>query len=507
MQLGNGMLHPLPYDTSIKRIQIEFSPSTLLLFEEFVPLEYRQQLISGPSNGRKRLPSLFSSSSPGSPSTKSMNKKSSKKNLAVASSAASVGSRISRNAAAEVEFEGLLRGDGGRKTKVIRLGGTPEIVTSPAPSFPLSKTISPASSSKPQSTPITPSKSSSSTDSRRRFRINTPLSTPRKSIISGIPSEATTVDFETRLASLDSDAYEEYPVVGGISQQQDDDSWVDILVGSQERRMANQQFVVNGKRGAGARGYGGDPDLVSMDVEEAMKGVPRDMSASPEVAEIAPPPRTVFQSIQDDGYGEEDESVEIETVPRRPQSSHSSHTEKSYRRDEIDLGTDDEEDRESQRPKKLGYFDLHPERRPPPSLTSQHDDNDDPRERFHADSDSEDDEVVIRDVTVRALPTVPAIVTPITTPPTGETKSKTASLIEMYREKEKGTTSPVAPSKIPILAAAAASSSPAKSPSPALAPPEVIPPTIVAIEEGRASPARYVHGAPLHNVLEEEEEE
>jgi hypothetical protein len=34
------------------------------------------------------------------------------------------------------------------------------------------------------------------------------------------------------------------------------------------------------------------------------------------------------------------------------------------------------------------------------------------------------------------------------------------------------------------------------------------PPVIVATEEnGRASPARHVHGAPLHNVMEEEEEQ
>lgn len=43
---------------------------------------------------------------------------------------------------------------------------------------------------------------------------------------------------------------------------------------------------------------------------------------------------------------------------------------------------------------------------------------------------------------------------------------------------------------------------------------ELVPPSKVglgigddAVDAGRASPGRYIHGAPLHNVLEEEEEE
>ncbi|KAF9050962.1 hypothetical protein BDZ89DRAFT_1056868 [Hymenopellis radicata] len=492
---------------------IEFSPKSLILFEEFVPLEYRQQLGSAGTTTRRRLPSLFSSNASPTNSSKSMRKKNSKKNLA-ASFNGSASTRTSKNAAAEVEFEGLLRGEGGRKTKVIRLGGAPEIVTSPAQSFPLTKTITPIASPKSQANPMTPSKSGSS-DTKRRFRLNTTsITTPRKSIVSGIPSEATSVDFETRIASLDSDAYEEYPVInGGTTDRRDEDSWVDILVGSQERRMAGQEYRANGSSKRNARGFGEDPDLVSLEIEEALKGVPRDMSASPEVMaprSVVPPP------VDDGGYGDEDESVEIETVPRRPQSSHSSHTERSYRHEDVEDEEPVEEDEvKSAPPRRLTYFDLHPDRRPSHPVDENEHHDDDPRARFRADSDSEDEgQVEVRDVTPRSLPPVPALVTPPTNASDGSVKSKTAALIEMYREKEKGS-SPVAVSKSPSMTPSPTPSSNAELPSPSPvrglpaspSPPEGISPPAISDDEGRASPARYVHGAPLHNVIEEEEEE
>ncbi len=513
MQLGHSASSHTLIEESTDRLQIEFRPNTLILFEEFVPLEYRQQLGSAGSTTRRRLPSLFSSnSSPTSTASKSTRKKNSKKNLAPSLNG-SASTRTSKNAAAEVEFEGLLRGEGGRKTKVIRLGGAPEIVTSPAQSFPLTKTITPIASPKSQARPMTPSKSGSS-DTKRRFRLNTTsITTPRKSIVSGIPSEATSVDFETRMASLDSDAYEEYPVInGGTTERRDEDSWVDILVGSQERRMAGQEYRANGSSKRNAKGYGGDPDLVSLEIEEALKGVPRDMSASPEVMaprSVVPPP------VDDGGYGDEDESVEIETVPRRSQSSHSSHTERSYRHEEVEDDEPVEEDEAKPAPRRLTYFDLHPDRRPSHPVAENEHHDDDPRARFRADSDSEDEgQVEVRDVTPRSLPSVPAIVTPPSNGSDGSVKSKTAALIEMYREKEKGS-SPVLGSKSPSMTPSPTPSLNAELPSPSPvrglpaspSPPEAISPPAISGDEGRASPARYVHGAPLHNVIEEEEEE
>ena len=138
-----------------------------------------------------------------------------------------------------------------------------------------------------------------------------------------------------------------------------------------------------------------------------------------------------------------------------------------------------------------------------------------------------------------------------TTPTRG---SKTAALIEMYRERERTgsvpqTSNPVAPlnvvSRLPVRSASLPVKDkevppPPPAPSPAVAtpvasvklpapadpsPPKVTPPRTPSPQEpealdvlapalvsakgdpGRISPARYVHGAPLQNVLEEEEEE
>jgi hypothetical protein len=108
--------------------------------------------------------------------------------------------------------------------------------------------------------------------------------------------------------------------------------------------------------------------------------------------------------------------------------------------------------------------------------------------------------------------------------------SKTAALIEMYRERERNTPPKPAgsaplppaatpqPSRLPVrsltkeggsLSApqerATATASPIPTPPIELTLTE--PTRIVLEESGRTSPARYVHGAPLHNVVEEEEEE
>jgi len=109
------------------------------------------------------------------------------------------------------------------------------------------------------------------------------------------------------------------------------------------------------------------------------------------------------------------------------------------------------------------------------------------------------------------------------------TTSKTAALIEMYRERERSTppkpagpalippVAPLQPSRLPVRSVGKEGGSlptpqeranVTSSPVPPL-PIEITladPTRIVLEESGRASPARYVHGAPLHNVVEEEEE-
>jgi hypothetical protein len=143
--------------------------------------------------------------------------------------------------------------------------------------------------------------------------------------------------------------------------------------------------------------------------------------------------------------------------------------------------------------------------------------------------------------TLTQTPVVRQVNTTLPTPPTPTnghgalpvTPSKTAALIEMYRERERGGTTPVAatpiivaplaPSRLPVRNAslgkdvtplpqvpllAVPTPTTKVSPKPSSPEPELTDvPRIIPLEDtGRNSPARYIHGAPLHNVIEEEEE-
>ncbi|KAG7442004.1 uncharacterized protein BT62DRAFT_1011045 [Guyanagaster necrorhizus] len=524
---------------------IEFQPDALLLFEEFVPLEYRQQIGSSSSgSSRRRLPSLFL---PTSPSSRVKTK--SKKDKTERSKPKELNPKTSFK---EVEFEGLLKGDGNRKTKVITLGSkdmqTHTMIGSPSevePPPPMLQSLSHESSARSDDSSLTASTIGGTPSNRRRFRLGgsgTPTNggsvMGRKSLIGSLPpAEYSSVDFETRLASLDGeDVYEDYPPFDGMPRKREfaDDAWVDILVGTQERRMAGQEYGGRGK------GRGEDVDLVSLEVEKALKGV-RNLSQSPESQ------RTERIPVRN----EEEESIEVERVPsrlamndyvddpRHPQYYDDSldydadgplvteqsiqslhydrHEDEEDERDTVEQEQEQEEEEKEEPeprpapPKRPGYFDLHPERRPVAQLNG---DGEDPRARFGHDSDSEDEH---SGPGIRPLPRVPPIInldeepSPSTAPL--KVPSKTAALIEIYRERERnGGASQVAPPKalptptpklvtipVPVEEEAVEESEEDVSP-----PPRV---PVIDEDQGRASPGRYVHGAPLHNVLEEEEEE
>lgn len=221
--------------------------------------------------------------------------------------------------------------------------------------------------------------------------------------------------------------------------------------------------------------------------------------------------------------------------------------------------TEKEEVAPASRPRRVGYFDLHPERRREVIPGAE----DDPRTRIaYDDSDSEVDyprkdsldwsqqdgdnerdlraPVPVQNITPpRALPSKPDVrpspphtngegLLPspiITQPQQTPTKSKTSSLIEMYREKEKAAIQP-APQPARLSPQPPASPQPIPqhqirplpSPIPKPGPSSIPPPPPRTPSPGPAEdlPAqydqspngfgRYVHGAPLHNVVEEEEE-
>ncbi|KIK58925.1 hypothetical protein GYMLUDRAFT_245700 [Collybiopsis luxurians FD-317 M1] len=425
----------------------------------------------------------------------------------------------------------------------------------------------------------------------------------------------------------------------------DDDTWVDIVVPS----------MGGASSGNGEGRKPRDPDEASQEVARVLNAVRGgqpyglDDESDFEDGRHAPPTKEVRGSEYSD-------DIEVQTVPRKglvhPEDEyHDLRPENGngyldYEEDKSDLDEEEEPEDKPVVPKqRLGYFDLHPERRPASleilkqprdtavatigSIESEDhygDDDEDPRARYAYGSDDEHeheegtaerprdlDKLYAakvqppkereRDKSSRPLPTLPpngpsaSVPTsssptptppaPVPTPPskpniltatTSGTPGKTAALIEMYREREKkSTTSPTlnspqpkvpavspssspAPSRIPVKAglpsipspapSASAPSSKLNAPSPPLSLPtspaapvpvakpaskasavpstvginsefddeddgareanleELIPPTKIGVDDsGRGSPGRYVHGAPLHNVLEEEEEE
>ncbi|TFK24469.1 hypothetical protein FA15DRAFT_655895 [Coprinopsis marcescibilis] len=569
--------------------------TTLILYEEFVPLEYRQQLAL-PSKSRRRLPSLFSPSS----------KKQWKQAATLNGQPYVLGNVPRSQSFRELEFEGLLQGS--NATKVISLSKRdtqrlpsanppsrtpanapplPDLPIPPAPARPAPTPVLSVSTSPRLANPSPPpppksdelsGESQVSTPSQKRSRFRLPVSPNVRRSMMGPPAEYSTVEFETRMASYSDDEY------NGDSNEPEDvkqkrresrpDAWVDILVGTHERRMGGQDAAlldpVDRRRGAHLRKS--DPDMASLEVAQVLAAVEAGRRS---VSPSSVPDEQVYgigEGLRvDRDYGV-DRHVFGEVDERRVRHMSSSEDLTS---EEAGLAYDgatnegsvDEEvgtimnaRQMAKEGRRLGYFDLHPERRT--ALTvSRHEE--DPRDVISRDSvfDDGDDAGVALDESPkrpegrRPLPAPPVpgapvtpsravpdikittnadLSSPIEKSPSGEGKgptSKTAALIEMYREKERSSTVPVtaplnvvpipvAPlnvSRLPVRTAslpaapkapAAVVATPSPTPSPKASPPEVLPVLVPAGEDpGRVSPARYVHGAPLHNVIEEEEED
>ncbi|KAF4588102.1 hypothetical protein EYR38_010067 [Pleurotus pulmonarius] len=616
------------------------SAATMILFEEFIPLEYRQKLRAAlGSSSRRRLPSLFSSASQATVSSPSKSKQ-----WKTASSTANGRGYAgpltpSRH---DAEFDTMLRG--GSVTKVISLsgGGARTITTSPLPVSSNDRSSTPRPQGIPQlytrdeardgeSPPPPPP--SSAKKSRFKFSTGLPVSPHPAKKGTYPPAEYSSVEFETRLASYSDE--ERNSGGDGVAdeaekqkrRQSRDDAWVDILVATHNRRMGGQEAEMRAP-GERRRRVGPDPELASLEVAQVLASVQQERSMSPlsddelerrfGATEEAPvsQPVSVFDSLQDADVDE------IQTVPRTRGGLVESVDDRDTLEYASSLGAEPVMDPTPEEvvlpPRRgLGYFDLHPDRRP--ALNSPEDDED-PRHRLaYMDSDDEGGndnepvtppqpvEVSLQPVApLRPLPKVPPVraVSPVASPavsplvpkpkseiptsvkieqpkpaqrdhspakadlpriPSIPTASpianghhqgngisnghvaevdkaplgaKTAALIEMYRERErsvspKPSTLPPTPIAPPVLQTPSRLPVPVRAPlltkdtvpaaAPILAPQQIAipahvpvtavdlspvePPRVVIEETGRASPARYVHGAPLHNVMEEEEEE
>ncbi|OJA17851.1 hypothetical protein AZE42_08897 [Rhizopogon vesiculosus] len=569
---------------------------TLVLFEEFVPLEYRQQLAKD-TGGKRRLPFPFLS-----PSGKSRPWKP----AATLNGRPYVVGHVPKCPSyREVEFEGLLRSNGSKVLSLNKPGTSGSgntispatagvlspVTTEERPATPLptpaaqpTVTIStplytqlreetgndklPALPAKEKSKELKLERSTSDsplspTSARKlasRFRVHP--SFRRSGIVPPEYAEAI-VDFETRLASYSDDELNN--VTSSSTGERDneakrrsrDDAWVDILVATHHRRMVGQDVEIR-QRAARAK-VSQDPAIASLEVAQVLAGVGRARSPITDDEPEPIPEPAAAPSIKS-------EDVDVDSVMSYPKTVTSSVK------------------------KRLGYFDLHPERRPPPSPkpmgVGEDSDGDEevrygspdmpPLSKFpipantdrsaypqplRGSMDTEESdyaptstnsyqdvsELAYEDhratkekesahprVETIALPQVMA--TAPMTPEKGEKeRTRTAALIEMYREREKksSTTTPLPTLRVPVRSA-----SPPTPTKDAILPPVPVtqPETVVVtpadeiVEEpvvatdlqdeeylqplnllydgtGRDSPGRYVHGAPLHNVIEEEEEE
>ncbi|KAH0580415.1 hypothetical protein H2248_001917 [Termitomyces sp. 'cryptogamus'] len=601
--------------------------TSLILFEEFVPLEYRQQLAIPPSARRRRLPSLFTTSLK-SPSTKSKSKSKSKsssmttytntkgwKQAPTLNGRPYVVGHVPRSPTSrEVEFEEILRRDAG--TKVIRLGAResvppsvqmeaepeeeeperkkkisgplyvePHVETERAPA-PAPKSDSAHSQSESESTG-----SGSAKRSRGLFRlpVNVPVSVNVTGGGGGGVSPA-----RRRVGAAGEWEFEfEFGTGRGEGRAEGDEAWVDILVG---RRGGGVEL---GKDLELDKDKDKDPDVVSREVERVLAGV-RDQTRERERAV------SIGSRVDGDSEGGLDRFY-VERV-----SEESRYTDEREEQHE-----EAQQTQQTQQPRRrMGYFDLHPERR----IVGRGCEDEEGEGEEEGKERGLGGRAVVRKLPVppaHAPPSpVPVIkIEPYTVDPQSQSQSqkhalakqpaspnghghghghghaqpapaaapisKTAALIEMYRERERASslksgsvsmaapmtapmtaqvptqvpttpTTPTTPTQVqvqvpttptqmpmpttPTQTQPQASQLPARSSSlmkeggggvvPLAAPvpkvavqalvgPGPLEPPRVGGEgtgtgmgtAGRASPGRYVHGAPLHNVLEEEEEE
>ncbi|KAH8995933.1 hypothetical protein EDB92DRAFT_1942827 [Lactarius akahatsu] len=545
--------------------------TTVFLFEEFVPLEYRQQLSAGATtlNGRPYV---------------------------VGHVPRGLNSR-------EVEFEGLLRGNNS-STKIISLGRdgpvkrdvthsdaftsrsqapavppssallTPVATRTPRPediSSPLFVAHREAANLRP-STPTTPAGSAT----KRRFRLPSTL-TPNSRTSGLTPSVAEDIDFETRLASYSDDELNSINTnMRKLSKHErrrsKDDAWVDILVASHDRRATNQDAEIRRPGGPRSRNVvvRPDPEVASQEVAQVLAGVrgPSPPFEGDSEADIEPMQVPHRSKMNNRGTTPLDDSYE----PTIPESEGQTEADEEELEEEIVL----------QPSRRLGYFDLHPERRPAHHQNQDEDilhelhirapvDNvvepprrSDVTESVYSSSGSTppaspkltptpDLRVATTTATTPQSPPQPPQPTPSPQTPTyqspkdlqrqqevrdrlsGKPGPKAGALIEMYRERERqaaggagssnGNSNGSSPSKVgsqkstlTVKEEAALPATPepeeaepgveigSLSPEPEVAA-ELMEPPSLDLDQGRSSPYRYVHGAPLHNVVEEEEED
>lgn len=393
--------------------------STLVLFEEFVPAEYRQALMQQGNKPklRTRLPSLLS---PG----KNKGGKQWKQAATLNGKPYTIGATPSPRAGSslgmgmrEAEFERMLLG-GGAVTKVITLDGAARAAATTSAQVPPAAAVgqplatpvkdrgiqgpiganrsSPnvnavsgapptISVAKPDAPPMSPASPAGGTGTAKKSRFRFPVGRENRHMI---PSEYDTVDFETRLAS-----YSDDEVNGGVNGngkngnggrgRDRDDAWVDILVASSAKRMTGQDAELrprvrsnnNGNGSGSGRVLGrtgsghSDPELASQEVERALAAVQAARQMSPptddETDEVGRMRRELAREVE-----VRELTPEMLNARGRSRSASPQPPLPAVGLDDDEDEDDDDEKflspalRELQQKKGRGYFDLHPDRRP-----------------------------------------------------------------------------------------------------------------------------------------------
>jgi hypothetical protein len=322
----------------------------------------------------------------------------------------------------EVEFEGLLHAT--TSTKVITLTKTPRVQSTisqltiphspvieaspppvpPLPSLPLKKSFSkfPQSELRPAPKNDDHSDPSMSPSVKKLFRMPTTPGNNRKSMV---PAEYSTVEFETRMASYSDDeqngSLNETEAVKQKRRESRDDAWVDILIGSQTRRNMDQDAELVDRR-RGHHSKNSDPDFASLEVAQVLATVHNRTPSPPSMIDRVD---RVDRDYGMDHHVRDLDMDEVETIPRMSSVGPSTGSDES----EAALAYNEPEggDVESLEPpsepnlssrhvakyqRRVGYFDLHPDRRQALTQSSLHDDDQDDHDlRAKLAQDSDDD--------------------------------------------------------------------------------------------------------------------
>ncbi|CCO35493.1 hypothetical protein BN14_09611 [Rhizoctonia solani AG-1 IB] len=346
------------------------------------------------------------------------------------------------------------------------------------------------------------------------------------------------LEFETRTASETSDGGspdQSHPPVRSFGlpspgrnhsrRQSKDDAWVDILVADQGRRMRDQDAsfrngagptafppVAHGSTSTLRRGRANsDPDMPRGSIYGDNEG---DFTVTSAPVPVSPPSRFRF--------AEDEEEMEITRVDspdpagryRESQGTYLRDSEMSYDQDGYELDSQGPYGRES---KDSSHLREPMSSEPVPPGRPSYDGTDDyePDSDFEPTSDGGHTTEMtsasrrVGDDTATSIPfsdlsiedpTTSSLGQPVPSRFGGSTGGGgVRSLVQMYAERDKDALAAPKPSRLPVRVGSSLKTDDTGESLPA-------PPIPPALEPGRASPSRYVHGAPLQNVEEEPDE-